>query len=98
MEGCLLSGPYRLEQPNAFGLYDMHGNVREWCHDYYGYDYYKLSPEKDPQGPPLGDNERRQRGGSWFDGSHYTRSAGRGRYDANSRYSPLGFRVVRELD
>jgi formylglycine-generating enzyme required for sulfatase activity len=39
-----------LKKPNAFGLYDMHGNVYEWCHDYYEEDYYKQSPAKDPTG------------------------------------------------
>ena len=39
------------KKPNAFGLYDMHGNVYECCHNYYGEDYYKNSPEKDPGGP-----------------------------------------------
>jgi formylglycine-generating enzyme required for sulfatase activity len=43
-----------LKKPNAFGLYDMHGNVYEWCHDYYEEDYYKQSPEKDPTGPVSG--------------------------------------------
>ena len=86
-----------LKKPNAFGLYDMHGNVYEWCHDYYGEDYYKQSSEKDPQGPARG-SFRVLRGGSWRNYSRSTRSANRNRYDADYRYYGLGFRLVRELD
>jgi sulfatase modifying factor 1 len=87
-----------LKKPNAFGLYDMHGNVSEWCSDsYYGADYYKQSPEQDPQGPESG-SSRVVRGGSWNDDSHLTRSANRNWYDVDFRYSYFGFRLVRELD
>jgi sulfatase modifying factor 1 len=89
-----------LKKPNAFGLYDMHGNVFEWCHDYYGEDYYNQSPEKDPTGPASG-SFRVLRGGSWFLYSFLTRSADR-RWGDALRYGSLnlsvGFRVVRELD
>ena len=88
-----------LKKPNAFGLYDMHGNVYEWCHDYYGGDYYKQSPEQDPTGPASGAS-RVLRGGSWF--SFYarlSRSASRYWLDADFRDDfGFGFRLVRELD
>ena len=88
-----------LKKPNAFGLYDMHGNVYEWCHDYYGEDYYKQSPEKDPTGPTSG-TSRVFRGGSWYDGARSARSASRDSDVAASRYLyfRFGFRLVRELD
>ena len=85
------------KKPNAFGLYDMHGNVWEWCSDYLGGDYYKQSPEKDPTGPTSG-SKRVMRGGSWRYGSRYTRSAYRDRLVADFRGANIGFRLVRELD
>ena len=75
----------------------MHGNVYEWCHDYYGEDYYKQSPAKDPTGPTSG-SFRVLRGGSWDRNSRSARSAGRYGNDAVSRYNYDGFRLVRELD
>jgi formylglycine-generating enzyme required for sulfatase activity len=90
-----------LKKPNAFGLFDMHGNVYEWCHDYYKVDYYNESPEEDPQGSPSG-GSRVMRGGSVFylsaSGNWPSRSAYRGREDTGNYYYYVGFRVVRELD
>jgi formylglycine-generating enzyme required for sulfatase activity len=97
-----------LKKPNAFGLYDMHGNVSEWCHDYTEEHYYKQSPEKDPQGPATGKRRRINglllapsrvlRGGSWYDGTRRVRSAGRSGGGENYRNEHYGFRLVRELD
>jgi sulfatase modifying factor 1 len=85
-----------LKKPNAFGLYDMHGNVWEWVYDYFGEDYYKQSPEQEPQGPARG-SSRVLRGGSWNHSTRYSRSAGRGWAGAVVR-DRNGFRLVRELD
>jgi formylglycine-generating enzyme required for sulfatase activity len=95
------SGPY-LErpcpvgsyQPNGFGLYDMHGNVEEWCADWVRWDYYATSPPRDPTGPSRGE-VRVIRGGSWIDGSSRCRSASRGsRRPGAGGASTLGFRVA----
>jgi formylglycine-generating enzyme required for sulfatase activity len=80
-------------QPNSFGLYDMHGNVEEWCKDWIDRDYYTKSPPRDPQGPKTGDM-RILRGGSWQNGAVHARSAVRG-WDNPSLGGPTrGFRVV----
>jgi sulfatase modifying factor 1 len=90
-----------LKKPNAFGLYDMHGNVWEWCHDYFEANYYERSPGQDPRGPQgsASDSSRVLRGGSWFYDTRYARFASRNRSD-KVRYLSVdfGFRLVRELD
>ncbi len=81
------------KKANAWGLYDMHGNVYEWCEDWYDGKYYADSPTDDPTGPP-GGSDRVDRGGSWHCVARVCRSAHRD-YDAPGlRYNGFGFRVV----
>ena len=82
---------------NDFSLYDMHGNVFEWCCDYYEADYDKLWLRKDPTDPRSG-SFRVLRGGSW--GNYASPRSARRNWNVagNRNYVSAGFRVVRELD
>ncbi len=94
LERTCVVGSY---QPNAFGLFDMHGNVWEWCSDWYEENYYKHSPIRDPRGPENG-TQRVVRGGSWSDGTYGCRAAFRFGLDPYGRGSIAGFRVCLQLD
>ena len=81
--------------PNAFGLYDMHGNAWEWVNDWYDEHYYAHSPLNDPPGPADG-NVRVRRGGSWHTWPFYARSSYRNWNSPDTRYTLVGMRLLRE--
>ena len=86
--------PVGQKKPNAWGLYDMHGNTWQWCEDWYGAKYYAASPADDPIGPDSG-KYRVLRGGSGISSSYFARSANRIGISSNGRSYGAGFRVAR---
>jgi formylglycine-generating enzyme required for sulfatase activity len=93
-DGYVFTAPVGQFRPNAFGLYDMHGNACQWCADWYGAEYYAVSPGDDPHGPDSG-NVRVIRGGSWYFAANVARCANRFRSAPESRNFFTGFRVAR---
>jgi len=91
--------PVGQKEPNAWGLFDMHGNVAEWCNDFYDKDYYGHGPAKNPRGPEEG-NRYVLRGGAWNCSADACRAARRvgedpGFADACFAQDAVGFRCVR---
>ena len=95
--GCdpAIGGPARVgvNEPNGFGLFDMSEGVHEWCSDYYDYNYYRYSPERNPQGAATGER-RASRGGSWRHQIKFARCAARSSLAPAFKYSDYGFRVA----
>lgn len=80
------------KSPNELGLYDMSGNVDEWCNDWYGDKYYSSSPSNNPTGPGSGSN-RVYRGGGWSSFAWYCRSSYRCNLAPGYRGNFLGLRL-----
>jgi formylglycine-generating enzyme required for sulfatase activity len=83
-----------LKQPNELGLYDMSGNVWEWCSDWYEQSFYAQSPGENPLGPPEG-TSRVMRGGSWFHDCNGLKTTDRDKANPAFRFGFVGFRLCR---
>ncbi len=96
-DGFAFTAPVGSFAPNAFGLYDMHGNAWEWTADWHDDGYYSRSAAVDPAGPASG-TVRVRRGGSWHTWPFYARCAYRNWNSPQTRYTLVGMRLLREVD
>ena len=92
-DGYVFTAPVKSFKPNQYGLYDMHGNVWQWCNDKYGADYYGKGDKTNPQGPDEG-SFRVFRGGGWESLPRICRAAYRFWYAPSNRSNDLGFRLA----
>lgn len=95
-DGHPFTAPVGRYQRNPLGLHDMHGNVWEWCNDFYESNYYQKSPKVNPPGPDTG-TFHVYRGGGWMNGPAGCRSSRRGGPSPVNRCNRLGFRVALQL-
>lgn len=93
--GVDVTSPVGKYKANIFGLHDMHGNVMEWCNDWYDENYYSVSSVHNPRGP-ADESTRSIRGGCWYLPTSDCRSAKRNGLDPSTRHFNIGFRVLRE--
>jgi len=97
-DGFAFTAPAGHYTANFFGLYDMHGNVGEWCQDWYSSNYYEFSLMKDPTGPQQPTIWRVVRGASWYNGPMSSRSSGRHDGIATACSTTNGFRLVMDVE
>ena len=96
-DGHPFTSPIARFRPNAFGLFDLHGNAWEWSGDWYAEDSYRASPRRDPRGPAAG-TDRVARGGAWSTQPKFCRCAYRDWHEPTYRSDCVGFRVVAPVD
>ena len=88
--------PVGKKKPNALGIYDMSGNVWEWCSDWYHDDYFLIAENSNPKGPEYG-TEKVCRGGSWFSNDIYCTPSRRYKLNPDYKDTNFGFRCVKDL-
>ena len=88
-----MTQPVGQKKPNHWNLHDIHGNVWEWCQDWYAADYFVHTPKADPLGPSSGD-ERIVRGGSWCCAPCFCRDSDRRKFTPNSKDKDVGLRLL----